>query len=282
MITGDDLLFKFANMNQHYHKYSFEFFLESTLRVGLNAIELWGGIPHFYVNEVTSEEINKMRKDICVRNLELVCFTPEQCIYPVNLSSHSKITRDRSVEYFKKCIDVANLLECNKMVVNVGYGLYDESIKLAWKRGLNSLYTLTEYAEQKNVILLLEQMSKTGSNIVNDFKSLKMMYEEINSSYLKVMVDTALMEVVGDSLKQYKVFDKDLAHIHFIDGDSKTNAHLAWGEGNFSLNEYFKVLTELDYNGYLTLELISPKYNWDPEEGISNSINTLKNFGIYE
>ncbi|MFC4660723.1 sugar phosphate isomerase/epimerase family protein [Oceanobacillus aidingensis] len=267
---------KLANMNQHYHRYSFEYFLESTLRLELGAIELWGGVPHLYVDDATYQDIKKIKKDIKDRNLELVCFTPEQCIYPINLSAKDDVVRNRSIEYFKKCIDVTTTLECKQLLVSVGYGFYNESIEEAWKRASDSLCILTEEAVKKDVTLLLEQMSTIGSNIITDMETLRKMYKEINSSNLKVMADTVLLEFVGDRLEDYREFGSDLSHIHFVDGDAKTTAHLAWGEGTFNLDNYIKILKELNYDGYLTLELISPKYNWNPEKGILDSINRIK------
>lgn len=262
-------------MNQHYHRYPFEYFLESTVRVGLNAVELWGGIPHLYVNDATHHDVKSTLTEIKQRDLELVCFTPEQCIYPINISAKDDTTRNRSIEYFKKCIDVTNTLECDKLIVCVGYGFYNEHPEEVWKRASNSLQILTEEARKKGVTLVLEQMSNIGSNIIINLKTLKKMYHEINSPNLKVMVDTVLMEVAGDKLDDYKQFGEDLAHIHFVDGDAKTTAHLAWGEGTLPLDEYKKTLNQMNYNGYLTLELISPKYNWDPEKGIRDSIEKI-------
>jgi|SRR5699024_6819969 len=268
-------------MNQHYHRYTFNYFLESTLQIGLDAIELWGGIPHLYVGDATYRDIKKINYDINKRNLKLICFTPEQCIYPINLSAKDYATRDRSISYFKKCINAANTLECEQMIVSLGYGFYNEPVEEAWKRAIDSLQILTKEAEEKGITLLLEQMSTVGSNVVNNLKTLQQMYGEIKSPNLKVMADTVLLEFVGDNLEDYKVFGDELVHIHFVDGNKQNTAHLAWGEGIFDLNNYLKVLNDMNYDRYLTLELISPKYNWNPEKGIRDSIEIIKETGLF-
>lgn len=269
-------MLKFANMNLQYNKYSLEYFLDSTQRVGLDAIELWGGIPHLYVDDVSYQDVRSIGKQIKMRNLNLICFTPEQCIYPINLSAKDDTTRNRSIEYFKKSIEVANTLETKKMLVSVGSGLFNESAEEAWNRASSSLQILTKEAEEKGIILVLEQMSRMGSNVINNIHTLKKMHEEIDSPCLKVMVDTVLMEVVGDQLHEYIVFGEDLVHMHFIDGDTKTTAHLPWGEGICSLDKYKEVIRDMEYTGYLTLELISPKYNRDPEKGIRESLEFIR------
>ncbi|UUZ81196.1 TIM barrel protein [Paenibacillus sp. P26] len=267
---------KFANMNFHYHRYPFEYFLDSTVKVGLQAIELWGGAPHLYVDDASAQEVARILKEIRRRDLELVCFTPEQCIYPINLSAKDDTCRQRSVEYFKKCIQVTNSLECSLLLVTVGYGFYNEPVEEAWKRGRESLEILAKEAESAGVVLALEPMSRFGSNLITDLKSLKRMHEEVNSPSMKVLMDTIPMMLSGDSIEAYgEAFGDDLAHIHFLDGDGKTSAHLAWGQGVFPLETFAQGLRTIGYDGYLTLELIGPQYNWDPEKGTRDSLERL-------
>ena len=267
---------KLANMNQHYHRYPFDYFLDSTVRVGLQAIELWAGTPHFYVNDATHHEISSILKEIKKRELEIVCFTPEQCIYPINLSAKDETCRRRSIEYFKKCIQVGNSLECNRLLVTVGFGFYNEPREEAWKRALDSLQELAKVAEADGITLVLESMSHIGSNVIFNLETLKKMYQEVNSPSVKVMLDTIPMVLAEDTIEDYgAAFGEDLVHVHFIDGDGKTAAHQAWGEGIFPLESFKKSLKKINYKNYLTLELISPKYNWDPEKGIRESVELI-------
>ncbi|MFS0724339.1 TIM barrel protein [Paenibacillus sp. 1P07SE] len=267
---------KFANMNFHYHRYPFEYFLDSTVKLGLPAIELWGGAPHVYVGDASHGDIVAMRQEIERRGLELVCFTPEQCIYPINLSAKDDTLRMRSVDYFKKCIGVANTLETSMLLVTVGYGFYNEPAEEAWNRGRESLRVLAEEAERQGIILALEPMSKMGSNLITDLKSLERMYNEVNAPAMKVLLDTVPMTLGGDSFEAYHAaFGDDLAHIHFLDGDGKTSAHLGWGMGVLPLEQYAKSLETIGYDGWLTLELIGPQYNWEPEAFTRQSLERL-------
>jgi len=267
---------KFANMNFHYHRYPFEYFLDSTVRLGLKAVELWGGAPHLYVDDASHAEIVSMRKELERRSLKLVCFTPEQCIYPINLSAKDDTLRKRSVDYFKKCIAVTNTLETSLLLVTVGYGFYNEPAEEAWARGRESLQILAEEAERQGVVLALEPMSKMGSNLITDLGTLKRMHDEVGSPALKALMDTVPMTLGCDSIEAYgATFGKDLAHIHFLDGDGKTSAHLGWGMGIFPLESFAKSLEQINYEGWLSLELIGPQYNWEPEKFTKSSLDRL-------
>lgn len=55
------------------------------------------------------------------------------------------------------------------------------------------------------------------------------MMNEVESPNLKAMLDTVPMMLAGDSIDDYgNAFGDDLKHIHFLDEDGKTSAHLAW------------------------------------------------------
>jgi fructoselysine 3-epimerase len=270
-------MFKIANMNNFYHRYSLEYFLDSTVRINLQAIELWGGDPHLYVEETTHQEVVSILHEIKRRDLELVCFTPEQCVYPINLSAKNEKCRKRSIEYFNDCVEIANSLECSKLLITAGYGFFNEPTEEAWKRGRESIYEIARLAETAGVGLILEPLSSPYSNVVTNVRTLKQMITEVNTPVLKAMLDTAPMVQEGDTIDDYaSAFGDDLVHIHFVDGDGgKTSAHLAWGEGCLPLNSFNQSLKKMNYAGTLTLELIGPQYNKDPEKALKQSVEFL-------
>lgn len=260
-------------MNLVYHRFSLDYFLDSTLRLGLQAIELWGGEPHLYVEDTTHHEAASLLRAIQSRNLNLVCFTPEQCAYPINLSAKEESSRKRSIEYFKKCIQVTNSLECPMLLISAGYGLFDEPKEDAWKRGVDSIQELTREAEKAGILLTLEPFFYPYSNVITNLETTKRMITEVQSPNLKPMLDTACMAVAGDTLDDYATaFGQDLVHIHFVDGVETSSAHLAWGEGSFPLQDYKKTLLKLNYDGYLTLELFGTQYNAEPESAVRKSL----------
>ncbi|PYI51354.1 TIM barrel protein [Paenibacillus flagellatus] len=270
-----------ANMNFHYHRYTFDYFLDSTERLGLQAIELWAGAPHLYVPDATHGEVEALRKEIDRRGLELVCFTPEQCIYPINLASKDDTLRRRSIGYFKKCLGTANSLECDKLLVTAGYGFFNEPKEEAWERARESIGELALAARAAGVQLVLEPLSHIGSNVITNAAGLKRMVDEVGATNVKAMLDTVPMVLAGDSIDDYaSLFGDDLVHIHFLDGDGKTSAHMAWGEGCFPLDAFKRSLDAHRYSGYLTLEIIGPKYNWDPEAATRLSLEHLRKAGF--
>lgn len=267
-----------ANMNLIYQRYPLDYFLDSTDRLGLDAIELWAGEPHLYVEEASVHSVSSIFKKIKERNLKLVCFTPEQCAYPINLAAGDTTFRKRSVEYFKKSIAIANSLECRMVLVSGGYGLFTEEKEEVWKRAKESFHELSSTAEKEGIVLTLEPFFYPYTNVIVNLEETKRMILEINSPALKAMVDTPCMVLSGDSLEDYATqFGNDLVHIHLVDGDGQSSSHLSWGEGNFPLYSYLQTLGKIEYNGYLTLELIGNSYLADPESKVRESLEFFKN-----
>jgi protein FrlC len=272
------MLEQITGMNITYSRYSFEFFLHSMNRLGITSIELWGGAPHFYIEDLNHFKTNQFLKKIRANELNIVCFTPEQCMYPINLASVDETEGKRSLEYFSKCIDICHTLEVSKMVVTPGYGCYDQDREEAWKNCRERLFQLSKIAESTGVTLLLEPLSFYETNIVKDLPSLKLMLQEVDSSHLKPMVDTVAMYLEKETLDQYFTeFGKDLIHIHLVDSVQNSFDHLSWGEGTQSLPDHLQSIKQFGYKGPLTLELISADYILDPEAAMKQSVKQITN-----
>ncbi len=259
-------------MNFHYLHYPFEYFLDAMVKFKFQQIEVWGAAPHLYIEDLSLQDIRRIKSEIHQRELTVVCFTPEQCMYPINLAAKEMDIRERSIGYFQKSIDVAVELEIPMVLVTAGWGYRNESSEEALKRSKASLDILSNYAEKEGIVLALEPLQKVESNIVNTLPDLKGLLEDISSPYLKGMVDTIPMAVEGETLGSY-LEQLELAHIHFIDG--KPAGHLAWGDGNLPLETYIQTLSDYNYKGALTLEFTSTQYLLNPNEAIEKSLNML-------
>ena len=269
-------LSQFAGMNIHYCHFPFDYFLNSMVNLGINNIELWAASPHFYINDLTPTLIRKFKKQIKDRNLNLVCLTPEQCVYPINIAAREDYLRERSINYFYKNIELASELNSPIMLVTPGCGYFSDSNKEAWALSRDSLRKLIIKAEKLGVILALEPISPYNSNIINEVNGLKKMLTEINSPFLKGIMDLGQMAILHEKIEDYLMsLGDDLIHIHFIDSN-KQGAHLALGDGILPLQSYIEKLSNSKYCKYLTLEIDDRKYCLNPEKAMKKSIDKLK------
>ena len=78
---------RFSVMNNAYRAYSFSYFLDSMQRLGLDQIDLWGGYQHFDPFSAGPSYLRAFREELSVRQMKLICYTPEILGYPFNFAS---------------------------------------------------------------------------------------------------------------------------------------------------------------------------------------------------
>jgi protein FrlC len=263
-------------MNLHYVRFPLTRFLDDAAELGLRQVEIWGAAPHFYVGDETLESARRLKTSLRERELELVCFTPEQCVYPINLSSGEARLRFRSIRYFLDCLDMCVEMESPALLVTPGSGYADEDPGAAWSRCVDAMGLLAHRAQALGIRLYLEALPPAYSNVISTARHLRSMLDEVSSPALLGMMDTASSVTVGETIEDYVAqLGNLLRHIHMIDADDG-GAHLAWGEGNLPLDGYVADLRKAGYAGSLSLELIGPRYYLDPLPPLRESVDRLR------
>jgi protein FrlC len=270
--VGKVNLSQIAGMNEHYYLHTLDYFLDSMVDLEIENIELWAGSPHLYIEDLTLSQVVRIRKEIERRNLKLICYTPEQCIYPVNIAAKEPHIRQKSIQYFMKSLEAAAELGATMFQTVPGWGYHTETKADAWARSRDSLEVLVSKAESLGILLTLEPLETYGSNLVNNLSDLKRMIEEIHSPSLKGIIDTCPMHAAGENFdNSFQKLGDDLRHIHFVD-----SGHSAWGDGTFPLQQYLEQIARHDYQGYLTIEICNRDYFTDPVKGDRQSIERIK------
>lgn len=262
-------------MNIQYGYYPLAKFLDDAARVGVEHVELWGAAPHFHLEDMTYTDVCRVRKQIEERGLSVVCYTPEQCIYPVNLAADTAAQRRRSLKYFEDNLRAASELGTDKMLVTTGWGYLDDSnIDEAWKYAREGLMSLGDMAGDYGMRLALEVLRRDESNLVYNLPTLKRMMEDLSHPAIGAMIDTIPMALAGERPEDYlKVFGERLVHVHFIDGAPR--GHLAWGDGVLDMKGYLEEFSRYSYKGYLSLEITDGRYRVDPTSSVLQSVERL-------
>ena len=264
-----------AVMNIQYKFFPLIKFFEDAVANKVQCIELWVAAPHFHPEDMTYREIVSIRHEIEARKLNLVCYTPKQCVYPINLAAPYEAERRRSLKFFENAIRVSSELGTDKMLVTVGTGYFDGSdYEEAWKYGKEGLSQLGDLAEHYGITLALEVWRKDETNLIYDLSSLKRMMDELSHKNIGAMLDTIPMALENKTPKDYlETFGDRLVHVHFIDG--APYGHLAWGDGILDMEEYLRQFDEYGYKNSLSLEITDNRYLMNPEGAVSRSIGKL-------
>jgi protein FrlC len=265
---------QFAGMNCHYTRYSFEYFLDQMAGLGFEAIEIWGGGSHLYPPHCYPDRIKKTRAAIRERELRLICYTPEQITYPINIAALEEDIRLLSLDYYQKALQVASELESPMMLLTPGWGYLDHLRDEALKLSLDSIARITRQAEKLGIILALEHLSPISSNLINRAADLKMALDAVSSPNLKAMLDTCQVGLVQETIQDYlDLLGPNLIHVHFVDGCP--GGHLVPGDGELPLQRELAVLSNYGYTGKLTLEIADRRYFLAPEKADQRSLSVI-------
>ena len=256
---------QFAGMNQHYKKFPLDYFLDAQARVGFQNIELWLGVPHFWLDSAGYDDCKVVARKVRERELRVVAVTSPSLGYQYQYSPREDSHVERTFRYFSNGIKVAAELRAGIMTVNSGWGYLNGDTHEAFERSKAMIRRLCDVAASLGVVLALESLTPHESSIVTSLASAKRMFEEIGHPALKVMVDTVATGNAGETTSQwFAAFGRDVVHMHFVDGDRCTASHRAWGDGAYSLDQELGRLRDGGYTGYLVQEIDDGRYLEDP------------------
>lgn len=270
---------KLSAMNCHHRFYTLESFFANAKANGYSCVELWTGPQHFYMDYHGYETIAKL-KDLEHRyGIKIIGICPEQ----TNPKPNNMAVRDSGMQlqvehYFKNAIDAAVEIKANQVVVTSGWAFLDEPREDAYQRSVKMLQKISEYAEQKGMLLAIEALQRNESVLVNSVEELQHLLKEVQRDALKVCLDTGAMAMAGNTIQQYfDVFHDDIIHAHFVDVKADTT-HLAWGDGERNMKEDLQVFIQNEYHGVLSVECVNSQYFENPSVADEQSIQQYQKY----
>lgn len=264
--------------NFPYYLYPFNEFLNSVVAFEIRNIELWAAGPHLYLDDFTDEMLLQMHKEIKARGLKVICFTPEQCAYPINIGAEERYIRDRSLSYMKKAVKAAGLMECPYVLATPGNGYITREKSVTRERTIESLIDLQKSALEEGTSLLLEHLTRTTTNVAVTAKDLFTLWKEINEKEIGCVFDTDMAwregECASDFIREASQQNTSISHVHFVDG--LPGGHLALGDGTVPLEDNLKALEVEGYKGFLTFEVMHENYALNPDSAMKKCLDWIE------
>lgn len=179
--------------------------------------------------------------------------------------------RLNAVERLKGHIDLA--LKLGSMVIIGGIrGRLTESAddrKLDEAKGKLALGECLKYAEERNVILLIEPINRYETNLINTLQEGIELIEELGFYNLKLLPDTFHMNIEEKSMEESIIEAKRyIGYIHFADSN-----RWAPGFGHTDFGSILSILAKINYKNAIGVEIL-PKP--DDFTAASTAINHIK------
>jgi protein FrlC len=276
---------QFGVMTVGYQQYSLEYTLDSLAKNGFHYVDFWGGAPHYCAFDTApSQRQSKargIRKMLQERGLEMSVFTAEQiCLYPINVASSNPYVRKNSIDIVKGYIEDTRELGANYFFPQMGYGYFDENEEDTFKRSVEALQELTEYAGKTGVKMVMEQLQRYECNICYNREMLHRLIAAVDSPLLSACVDCVAAAAGGESIEEYYEIFGEVHHVHLADGDP--TGHMVPGDGENDLDSYLKTLIAHDYQESITLEINNAMYFDDPDKATKRAAAWLRSNPLVE
>lgn len=268
--------------------YPLDLALAKIAEAGYDGVELWGGQFHGYILDMVRETADGLvldedraraiREMVAAAGLELVCLTPEQLIYPINVvvdqaaPFDGPALRARSRRMLELSVDAASALGCDKVVTITPTWQWtrgDEGYRRATKpevieAGIGEIEGLVRHAEGRGVTVLFEPLVHHDTNGIETIEETALLLDRVASPNLALMVDMGHVAVTANRIgvdpvayfrQHFERFGDRILHIHIDDNHGAIDSHLAPGDGTVDLAGMTRVLAEVGYDGWLSAEL---------------------------
>jgi len=269
---------KLAFSTNAYRNYTIEDSIHSISSAGYLAIELMCDEPHAFP-PLSKEKIHSIKNALIknkieISNLNSFMLCAIQDFHHPSWIEKNKEYRKQRIMHTKNCIELANELGVNTVSTEPGGpSLGNEKQELeTFANGINEVLPI---AEKNNVRLLIEPepnlLIEKSSQFLN-------FISRFSTKHLGLNFDIGHFFCVGeDPAELIKSLKDYIFHIHLEDITlSRIHKHLIPGTGAIDFKPILNSISEINYDGYITIELYP--YQKNPEQAARTAIKFLKSF----
>lgn len=241
-------------------------------RAGYDAIEIGCAAPHAWPAHLSRSRRAELKKIINGEGLAVSSLLPAPGGGPGNNpASLLPEEREATIAHYKEVVDLAHDLGSERVLYIAGWQSYGVSTQDALGWTLNALVEIARHAAQKGVTICIEPTS-ADSNLIDTAGEALKLRADAGLANVKVMFDTyhALYRNEVSSDYVYEMAPH-LAHVHFADIDRKPP-----GEGVVDWVGVMQALKDIDFKGFLTMEIGFAARRVEPDRYARSALSYLK------
>ncbi len=249
--------------------------LEDVIRrlagIGYGGIEIGAANPHAYPRHVSLERRKLIRDTLHDHNLQVAAMLPAPGGgQGVNVASPIPEERADAVQYYKDVVDLCAFWGGTTVIYVGGWQIFGTSRERAWQWSRESLVEIARYASEHGVTAVVEP-TPADSNLIETADDALTLMSESGLANVKVMFDAFHAAYRNEPMSDYVYrMGKDLAHLHLSDQD-----RLPPGSSGLDFRPLLKALTEVEYDGWLSMEIGFNRRAVDPDSIARKSLEYL-------
>lgn len=232
---------------------------------GYDGVEIMVSNP----DQIDSAELKKLSERYRIE-IPMIC-TGEIGGAGFTFTALDDCIRNEAIRRAKCCVEIASDLGAQVNIGRLRGNLDYFKPELSRMRGVTALRELTEYALTLGVRVALEPINSIVTNFINTTEEGLALRSEIGLPNLDVMLDVQHMYLDDPSISEsIRTAKNSFRYVHVMG-----SGRLLPGTGNqlLDLREVISVLREIDYRGYLTVEIFQRP---DQNTALKQSIQYLK------
>lgn len=243
---------------------------------GYECVDIWGGRPHIYRQDYTSDELKNLKAQITGCGMSVSSFMPAFFRYPHNLCSPNPRVWNDSLDYVYQSMDNASILDSPLLLVCPARLMMGQEVSEAWERLAKSLQLVCERAGPMGIKIVLEPVNKQVFDLINNAADAMRMIQYIGVENLGVILDSGHILLSEESADQaLALAGNKLFQVHVNDNDGKRQQNLVPGNGIFNFEEFFRNLQQIGFDGVVTAEL-SGDFASNPQPVVEETARRLK------
>ena len=225
----------------------FEASIKALKAAGYDGIELMVRDPKTFDGKEIAALLEKHKYEV-----SMVCTGEVYGQDKLSFGDPDEARRDEAIARIKAAIDLAGIL---KTQINLGRarGGYLPGIpkEQSYKRILNAIQRITEYASKQEVIVALEPVNSLALNYINSTAEGLEYVKKINSPYFKLMLDTGHMHIEDKDIEA--TVEQSINYVTFVHLADSNRRYP--GEGVFDFISFIDYLKKASYSGYVSVEV---------------------------
>jgi sugar phosphate isomerase/epimerase len=206
-----------------------------------------------FVGEPETMNVERIKTLLTKHKIEAssICgiYTPER-----DLVSSNENIRGNAVTYIKQCTDFASAIGAKSISVapTACMRIHPEAdIKTEWAWAVGGIRDAGRYAGNKGIRLTVEPWNRYETYLVNRLEQSLAMVNEVDLPNVGCMGDTFHMNLEEKDISEaFRLAGKKLYYVHIADSN-----RAAPGRGHIDFSSIAKALKEIDYQGYVSMEL---------------------------
>ncbi|MGC8622122.1 MAG: sugar phosphate isomerase/epimerase family protein [Caldisphaera sp.] len=223
--------------------------IDEASQLGYQGLEIRGIEKELYLPKVTPflpKNLGKTIKQLKEKGLEICCLD-------TSCQFSDQGTFDQSIKEGKETIDLAD--EIGVPYIRVFGGEFSKSSdeKKTMEMIRHGLETLSDYAQNKKVEILIETHDVFAST-----KQIKKLLEKVNRNNVNVLWDISNTYKVAEEMPEdsYNRIGKYVKHVHVKDtiGKGREPRPCIIGKGDVPITEFVTLLATNNYQGWLSFE----------------------------